>query len=114
MNTVPKCIALLFTLMTASVLLPAQTSTDTTPASLAEKRKQVEAVPEVFRDLIQCDGSKPPMAQDACKVVASPHDPLPLLYDGTAKTVYTDPVFHTRIKRITSTKRVAGHVGLGL
>ena len=36
-----------------------------------------------------------------CTAYASPNDPKPLVYDGTPATVYRDPVFGTKIKRLT-------------
>ncbi len=39
---------------------------------------------------------------DGCSAIASPADSKPAVYDGTAGTIYTDPIFHTQLKRITS------------
>jgi hypothetical protein len=36
-----------------------------------------------------------------CTAYPSPNDPKPLVYDGTPVTVYKDPVFGTKIKRLT-------------
>ncbi len=59
------------------------------------------AVPQQFVNLLTCHRDSPPALTDNCRVYASPADPMPPAYDGTSTTVYTDPVFGTKIKRIT-------------
>jgi len=59
------------------------------------------AVPPQFANLITCHRDSPPALTDNCRVYASPADPMPPVYDGTSATIYTDPVFGTKIKRIT-------------
>lgn len=59
------------------------------------------AVPSQFANLIPCHRDSPPASTDNCRVYPSSADPVPAVYDGSPATIYTDPIFKTKIKRIT-------------
>ncbi len=72
---------------------------------------QPSSTPSQFQSLIVCQRNG---ATDNCTTLNSPPDLNPPLFDGTAATIYTDPVFSTRIRRISIPQTLIGQVGVGL
>ena len=74
---------------------------------LGSARTTGAGTPSQFASLKGCMRQNPINPEDLkgdCAVYSSPNDPTPAVYDGTQKTVYVDPVFGTKIKRLTPQK----------
>jgi hypothetical protein len=62
------------------------------------------AVPAQFAGLKTCarqNPINPEVLSGDCKAYPSPDDPKPAVYSGNPANVYTDPIFGTKIKRLT-------------
>lgn len=59
--------------------------------------------PSQFVNLMTCT-----LSTGGCAALSSPADPIPAVYDGTTGTIYTDPVFGTKIYRLTPQKGMLG------